>query len=459
MARRRAGNSLQITIFAMVGKSNTFERAERLASASGQWIVASLETQLFWPLRPQVADYDGKEFLLLPAKKADPADPSNPLQIDKPPAIGLKIDACGLSPEQGRTEIMRFASALAWQEGAKLAIASWLGGNLPRQMGTAQHRTVREHLETDALQRPTDPTASTALALYREGISLDNPFYAFLSLYKAFGVAIPSAERAEWIERHLDQTRHLARQRVEELRQSGLNVGDYLYKQCRQAIAHADYEPFVNPDKTDDHYRLQRDLPLMRALVEVAIEETFSVKKPLTLHREHLYELEGFRDLLPTEVLNALRQQSGSIPVGLNIRWPAHWAILAANGLEREPLPEMELICAYWCPDELILKFRSKSGAVQLSVGLHFADERLQFDPLGGVGIDLDRADPGRVREELTVFKFRHAILANGNIEIWDVDANRRMGRSETYIPVNMYLDRKAYDRQLAALEALLRRE
>ena len=42
------------------------------------------------------------------------------------------------------------------------------------------------------------------------------------------------------------------------------DVGDYLYEQCRHQIAHADREPFVNPDDTDGHFRLQQDIPLMK---------------------------------------------------------------------------------------------------------------------------------------------------------------------------------------------------
>jgi hypothetical protein len=50
---------------------DSFERAQLLRTTHGTWIVASLVTEMFWPLKAQSADYEGKEFLLLPMRGAD----------------------------------------------------------------------------------------------------------------------------------------------------------------------------------------------------------------------------------------------------------------------------------------------------------------------------------------------------------------------------------------------------
>jgi hypothetical protein len=51
----------------------------------------------------------------------------------------------------------------------------------------------------------------------------------------------------------------------------------------------------VDPDDPQDTERLARDLPLMKAVAEYAIEHELGVRSMRTIWREHLYELAGFR--------------------------------------------------------------------------------------------------------------------------------------------------------------------
>lgn len=81
---------------------------------------------------------------------------------------------------------MRFASALSWRESEKVEIVMWSAGNLPRSMGLSRNNSITEFLESEHLPLAQSEAALSALAFYREGVSLDNPFYSFLSLYKAF---------------------------------------------------------------------------------------------------------------------------------------------------------------------------------------------------------------------------------------------------------------------------------
>ena len=81
----------------------------------------------------------------------------------------------------------------------------------------------------------------------------------------------------------------------------------------RNAIAHAEREPYVNPDKVDDHFRLYSDIPLMRNLAELAIEKVGGVRRRFTIVGEHLYELEGFREIIPDHIL-AMLQEGQPVP-------------------------------------------------------------------------------------------------------------------------------------------------
>jgi len=432
-----------------------FERGEKLKATQGQWVVASLETHMPWPTKPQTVEYGGKEFLILPAERAEPGDKANPLGVDKSPAICLRADAHALAPAQARSEIMRFASALVWNAPAKLEIVSWTGGNLPRQMGFAKNRVIQDHLDTERLPLPARSSARTALALFRESTSLDNPFYAFLSLYKAFGVAVPPKERAAFIRANRDRGGKRGKERIAAIEREGHAIDQYLYEQGRHAIAHADRDPSVDPDSTDDHYRIQQDLPVMEGFARLAIEMNLGVKTAQTIYLEHLYELEGFRDLLSPGALHTVRCGAGA-PLGENIQWPNKWLILAVQGVKQYPLPEMAPTMAFWCGSLLSMTYESINRGIRLSVLLDFQGERLIFDPIAHLLVNGSRSNRRLIDDELAALRFQLGILGNGHIEIWDADRECRLGRSETCLPVNCMVNFDFFEKEFAILEGLL---
>ena len=100
-----------------------FDEAERLTLQNGDWVVAVIETRIFWPKKKHTIHYAGKDFILMPCVHHE--NSSTPTL----PGIALKDDDYSLSKEDARREIMRLASVIAWQEGQKLEIVSWSGGN------------------------------------------------------------------------------------------------------------------------------------------------------------------------------------------------------------------------------------------------------------------------------------------------------------------------------------------
>lgn len=428
-----------------------FDEAEKLSRQGGRWIVAIVETRVSWPRKRQILRFEGREFLLIPQEERK--DLLSPLL----PAIALKADAYGLSDADARKEILRFATALSWREGDKIELVSWSGGGLPRSMGILRNSMRTDYLDAEHLPSPAGDAPRAALAFFREGISLDNPFYAFLSLYKAFSVAVADAKkRGQWITDHraaLDNDS--AKKRLAGIEKDGKEVGAYLYEQCRHAIAHADREPFVNPDNTDDHARLVRDLPLMRNFVEIAIEEAFQVKRRWTIHREHLYELDGFRQLIPAPVLERLKRGDG-VEESIELDLPDEPLLVAVRGQQRHPLPAMSIVGGGWIKGGLVLEFRSREGTVRLRMALDFKSEKLHFDPVRGFMIESDRSDQARAREELDALQFNRCILSNGHIEIWDRRNERRLGCSEPFIPTNCFVNTEYFDAEVSALQSIL---
>ncbi len=169
---------------------NPFEEAENQSKINGKWILAAVEPRMAWPTRKQIATFEEMDFLLFPQSNDD----------DQSEGVALRGDRYGLDANATRRCIMRFCSALAWSEGTGIEILTWGGGNLPRPINSKRGQVVVDYLETYDLPSIQSEEEISAVALYREGTSLDNPFYAFLSLYKAISVVLPDGKkRGAWI--------------------------------------------------------------------------------------------------------------------------------------------------------------------------------------------------------------------------------------------------------------------
>jgi hypothetical protein len=426
-----------------------FDKAEQESRQSGLWIVAVVETRVSWPTKKQSITYAGRDFILMPAERNG--------QSGGLPAIAIRADRYELSREHARRELMKLASALSWSNGAKVEIVGWAGGNLPRSIGLSKNNVVTKFLECEHLPLPESEAANSALAFYREGVSLDNPFYSFLSLYKAFSRAVPvQSERTPWINGAVARLReNRAKERASELASQNHDVGTYLYGRCRNAVAHADREPFVNPDDTDDHFRLSKDVPLMKELTEIAIEDRLAVKRDHTIWKDHLYELAGFRDLIPENVRLALA--SGSEPSQEStIEIPDKLFVLARRDNATYPLAEMSAIAGHIVHGGLTIDLASTLDVCRLRVFLDFENERLEFDPVGGFALRSERVNEGNIREELAGLRFQRCILLNGHIEIWSADGNTRLGCGQTYIPKNCMVNSEFFEAAEMELTKLL---
>ena len=88
-------------------------------------------------------------------------------------------------------------------------------------------------------------------------------------------------------------------------------------------VAHAfDQNNVVNPDDPADLVRLNKDLPVIRELADRNRAE-LGVKSLCNFHREHLYELEGFRTLFGNTLVARIksREECGR----QNCQFRRHW--------------------------------------------------------------------------------------------------------------------------------------
>jgi len=252
-----------------------------------------------WPNEPIELPFHGNTFVLMPSTDTlactiSAFDPSGNLDFSA-----------------GGRRIRRLLSCLAWTHRARIVELFCLGSNMPDRpglMGTGNYARSfwQQTVPAEYVYVPyvTDPKALRALALFREGLSVNSDSFAFLSHFKVLNVLFSSGpEQTKWINANL---RHVesynGASRLEALLASGLDdIGAYLYHQGRCAVAHAFDENIVDPDDYDATDRLSEDLGLMEELAFICIEREFRVPSSDRFWASH-------RGILPSSYSTLLRK-------------------------------------------------------------------------------------------------------------------------------------------------------
>jgi hypothetical protein len=390
----------------------------------GNWVVANIDTSVAWPTTViHISFRDHTLFLI----------PGNP---DFYPAVALRLSD-GEKYHQGQTIIMHFLSTLAWVERRGIAPILWGGGSLPAPYGRGPVGSVVTHeFYVDYLPDPTAQTVRWALAFFREGLSLNHAAYQFLSFYKIINmIHRKGKDQVRWMNDALGQLDSWeAKKRLAELRAKCTDIGGYLYKSGRNAVAHAGASPTVDPENLEEMRRLLSDLPVIRELAAYAIEHEFGVKSHLPVWREHLYELDGFRKLFGDELVQRLKNREGVRPGDLP-RIP-----LLSIGLDHElffALQNLSVEVAEIRDGEIALLCTSNKGHVKLALHLNFPDECMNLNSESEVIIH-DDGSAGAAEMAKSVTEFRRAYFRNGRLQVWNAETKQLMGRCDPFVPTNV---------------------
>lgn len=404
------------------------ELAER-----GDWIVASVRTNSFWPVNAQKASFRERVVWILPiSKNAFPAVAINALP-------GEAFEDC-------ERLIMNFLSVLAWVMGHGYLVEGFTRGNLPRPMGRNELTGYGICEEFDLSYFPTvqERRTSLALALMREGRGLNHPAYAFLSFYRILEVAFPDGrKRKAWVTGGIDRIEdHRAKEALTKLKSRGIaNVGDHLFESGRCAIAHARGGRIVDPDDPSDYRRLSAELPIVIALATMAIEEALGVETSQTVYKKHLYELEGFKEILGGDTVAYLTrgeqiidERLVDIPnIDVQIRRRHPYKVLS----------NLEIFEIWQDGTKLFMRFESADKKVVLQFYLDFSTERLVFELENSIGV-VDDGSPEAIETLIEIRRFEHEYFCNGQLQIFNSETGKLVSRKDAYIPVNMHFDDKA---------------
>jgi hypothetical protein len=153
--------------------------------------------------------------------------------------------------------------------------------------------------------------------------------------------------------------------------------------------------------------------------------------------RADFYELEGFRKLFGDTVVANLKANQELQPrdfpplpkLGIRIRDKEKYQ---AFDRLRPTIVGVKDGCVH-------VRCDSNDGFVALVFGLNFQAERIEFNAQGGVAIG-DDGSPQAVLIGLDDLRFFREHICNGELEIWDVDKEVLLGRTDPLVPINVDL-------------------
>jgi hypothetical protein len=416
---------------------------------NGEWIVANISTSSFWPISSQKVRWRGVDIWIMPIMKGFY------------PAVAMRVPP-GKSRSECEELVLRFLSSLSWVEerGFMVEGGGLSGGNLPRPMGRDKERgfSICDEFDLSYFPEVTDEKAMLALGLMREGRGLNHVGYAFLSFYKILETAFPrDDQRIAWISASIAAlTGFGVKEALDGITAQGItkpeDIGTHLFKSGRCAMAHGARKPIVDPDKPGDLRRLGSELPIVRALAIKAIEEVFGVETRGTNFGKHLYELDGFKKILGPDIVDHM--QRGTVLAGQPMLQIPDISVRIRRKERYGPLEGLRCKHAGHADKLLHMHFESLQGDVEFRFSLDFGAERIQFDVFRDVGArDTGTAESAeRVHE---VKRFEQDYFGNGQLHVVNTDTGELIGRKDAYVPMNMYLDGKGANAELAHWKAL----
>lgn len=296
----------------------------------------------------------------------------------------------------------------------------------------------------------TGEKARLALALMREGRGMSHIAYSFLSFYRVLEVAVGKGQAIKaWV---ADALKRLPKGRASEVQEkliaSGvLDVSQHLYVSGRCAIAHAGGEPIIDPDNPTDARRLHQELPLIEALAELAIEECLGVKTSLSMYREHLYELEGFKRIFGEKLVSDVLE-GREIPHGTKLDIPSIIFQLLGKG-PFEALENLHPVYISQDGKRIRMEFERSDARMRIKFHLNFATERLEFEIHNGAFGAPDDDSVIYADHKAELIEFMKWYYLNGQLQILNHETGELISRKDEFMPLNVIVKPEEFDKDI----------
>lgn len=257
------------------------------------WIQICLQTQMEWPTADTAISFEGQQFLLRPATKCAIPD------------MVAEYDPARFDLDQLHARARRLMSVLSWlkKKGIRETVVA-RSTALPDRVGPAPAiQNCTDQFEFRFVPR-LDSKSSFALALYREALNSNLTSFRFLGYWKLLSLIFKDGtpEQKSWLEMTLSQcTSRSSSNRLRQLRDFHANDKEvvlHLYKSRRCAVAHATGMD-INPDNPIELDEVDSDVPLIKEIAEIVIENELKVETEAMLY--------AAADLMPPAPANKLQ--------------------------------------------------------------------------------------------------------------------------------------------------------
>jgi hypothetical protein len=415
------------------------------------WVVTAFYSSVEDPREYLQTEYGGLSLHIKPAHK------------DEVNRVSVFLEDPG-QVAQARLVINRFLSAMAWNDGNQyVTLGSIASGALlsdrdkPRfnyMEGRVLRYRITSEFDFEHLQNPLGQKQKLALALYREGLNSSLPLYRLLSFYKIINVGFGKPhEQMAWLNANLQKVpSEFGAERVKQLSATTSDIGEYLYVQGRTAIAHAYSNPIKDPDDPADVLTAMQDARLMHGLAVIFIRDELGVPSLNQIHREHLYELAGFKKLFGETLTARLKAGESIVPAEFPAIPPLSIGLRVQlrDGLRYECLNALPFRVVSCVAGIVILETNVSVQPIGACLKLNFPAEELAFC--------LERYRISRrlysKAAEICYLRFLIDYFSNGYLRVFDASSGERSHKL-AFLPINIDpgATARAWERRIAELE------
>jgi len=243
------------------------------AKNSSHFLNLRVDAQVAWPKEPTRVQFGGHYFVLFPRTK----EHSHSVSID--------LTHERISAEDARTLINRMLSVMSWCDDRPSSLhEGWSGNPVPVAVSRRDLAffTMSEWYFSRSL--PADITLMQCLAYYRDGLNAESVglgSHAVLSFFRVFETQYDKKRRViNWVNEIFEGVRETIRENALKEFESdrllaGVDVGTYIYENCRVATAHAARDLPSDPDGAEELRRLLNASEVIRRIARFFIEQKY----------------------------------------------------------------------------------------------------------------------------------------------------------------------------------------
>lgn len=432
------------------------EKVKALYRAHRGWLTCAVHHSIPWPEKDVLVHYDGEDYFLRGLREHEET-------------VGSACITVRMSPGQDINDLLRkvykFASILGWFKRGYVDVVGYISGSHLVLYSAAKQPFApviaggKYGFNCNFMPIIKDDRTRKALAFWREGLKLEriHEGYSFLSFYKVIESQFRKGkDKRNWINTALPKLEGRAKERIKEIQDKNIDVGNHIFQSGRCAVAHASLgEDLIDPDIPEDRIRIQKDLVIIKALAEKYIREELGVPDEIDVYRNR-DALKPIYEYLDESCINELRN-SGSVPptrLGLNnLRISVnHWP-------HESPQPLIDLLLSVVSAQNglVILKAENDDKSIALSFVFNFPEMKAStnLDYSGYLPVE----QGGEPENEIAFLEYQKAVIGNGIIEL--LFPNGQKVVCEVVIPVNIDIGRtfEAIDQRIKEISTEVERD